>query len=125
MLLEVAMNQLIEKFDKISLYNNVTNFECLSASNSNSTTNRVEPRKLAPEPSCRPVLPNKQFSYGLRSANKIYADALTSRWAGNEIVSKYSLDSNVVLDYNSDSSNKFDFESDPIEPEPDYSLGPY
>jgi hypothetical protein len=37
-LLEVATNELVEKFDEISLYNQATGFEVGSASSSNSTT---------------------------------------------------------------------------------------
>jgi hypothetical protein len=43
-------------------------------------------------------------------------EALAARWAGKEIVSDYSSDSNPASGYYSDSSYEFDFGSDPDEP---------
>jgi hypothetical protein len=118
---EVATNQLVEKFSEISLYNHAADFEIGSASNSNSMTTWVEPHKLAPEPSCQPILPHEQFPYGLHSASVTSADALIPRWVGKEIVSEYYSDSSAILDYNSDSSYEFDFGLDPIKPDSDYN----
>jgi hypothetical protein len=74
---EAATDQLVEKFDEISLYNNIADLEFGSTSNSNLTITWVEPRELAPEPSCGPILPHEQFPYGLRSASTAYTEALT------------------------------------------------
>jgi hypothetical protein len=114
---EAITGQVVEKFDEFSLYNQVAIFEIESASNSNSTSPWIEPRELAAEPSCGPVLPHKHFSYGLRNATAAYVDALVPRRASKEIVSEYSSDSNVVPDYYSNSSYEFDFGLDPIESE--------
>jgi hypothetical protein len=121
---EVATDQLVEKFDEISLHNNVADFEFGSATNSNSTTTWVQPRELVPEPSCGPVLPHEQFPFGLRGASAAYTEVLTPRRADKEIASEYTSDFSAVLDYNSD-SYEFDFGLDSIEPEPDYNSGSY
>jgi hypothetical protein len=113
----VVTGQLVEKFDEFSLYNQAADFEIGSASNSNSTSPWIEPHELAPEPSCGPVLPRDHFPSVLYNATTAYVDALVPRQASKEIVSEYSSDSNVVPDCNSDSSYKFDFGLDPIEPE--------
>jgi hypothetical protein len=42
-------------------------------------------------------------------------------WAGKEIVSDYTSDSNPISGYYSDSSYEFDFGSDPDDPEPENS----
>jgi hypothetical protein len=90
MLPKVVTGQLIEKFDNFSLYNQAAGFETGSTSNSNSMTTWIEPRELAPELSCRPVLPHEHFPYNLRSASAVYVAALITCRAGKEIVSKYS-----------------------------------
>jgi hypothetical protein len=59
---------------------------------------------------------HEHFPYGLCIASKVHAKALTTRWAGKEIVSDYTSDSNLVFGYYSDSSYEFDFGSDPDEP---------
>jgi hypothetical protein len=107
--------QLVEKFDECSLYNQVADFEPGSTSNSNSMSLWIEPRELAPEPWCEPVLPHEHFPYSLCNSSIAYVEALTSRQAGKEIVSEYSSDSNTASDYNSDSSYEFDFGLAPIE----------
>jgi hypothetical protein len=61
--------------------------------------------------------PLEHFPYGLRNATSSYVDALVPHRVGKEIVSEYASNSNVVPDYNSDSSYEFDFGSDPIESE--------
>jgi hypothetical protein len=85
------------------------------------TTTWIEPRELALEPSCGPVIPHEHFPYGLYSISLVYADALIPHRAGKEIISEYTPDSNVVPDYNSDSSFEFDFRFDPIEPESNHN----
>jgi hypothetical protein len=73
--------------------------------------------KPAIEPSCADSPLNDHFPYGLCITSKLHAKALTARRAGKEIVSDYNSDSNPISGYYSDSSCKFDFGSDPDEPE--------
>jgi hypothetical protein len=75
----------------------------------------------ATEPSCADFPLHEHFPYGLCNARKAHAKALTARWAGKEIVSDYTSDSNPVSGYYSDSSYEFDFGSDPDEPESENS----
>jgi hypothetical protein len=72
-------------------------------------------------PSCADSPLHEHFPYGLCNASKAHAKALTARWAGKEIVSDYTLDSNPVSSYYSDSSYEFDFGLDPDEPESEHS----
>jgi hypothetical protein len=69
------------------------------------------------DPSCADSPLHEHFPYGLCNASKAHAKALTARQAGKEIVSDYTLDSNPVSGYYSDSSYEFNFGSDPHEPE--------
>jgi hypothetical protein len=62
MLPEATTDQLVKKFDKISLSNNSVGFEFGSASNSTSTSTWVETREPAPKPSCGLILPHEQFT---------------------------------------------------------------
>jgi hypothetical protein len=96
---EAITGQLAEKFDEFSLYNQVADFEIGSASNSNSTSPWIEPRELAPETSCGPVLPHEHFPHGLCNAAAAYVDALIPRRVDKEI------------------NSEFNFGLDPIEPE--------
>jgi hypothetical protein len=50
-----------------------------------------------------------------------YVDVLVPRQVCKEVVSEYSLKSNTVPDYNSDSSYEFNFGFDPIEPESEFN----
>jgi hypothetical protein len=75
----------------------------------------------ATEPSCADFPLHQHFPYGLCNASKAHAKALTARWAGKEIVSDYTSDSNHAPGYYSDSSYEFDFRSDPDEPESEIS----
>jgi hypothetical protein len=97
--------------------NQAADFDIGSASNSNSTSPWIESCEPAPEPFCGTILPHKHFPYGLRNTSTGYMDALVLRRADKEFVSEYSLDSNTVPGYNSDSSYEFDFGSDPFESE--------
>jgi hypothetical protein len=60
---------------------------------------------------------HEYFPYGLCNASEAHAKALSARWAGKEIVSDYTSESNSVSGYYSDFSYEFDFGSDPDEPE--------
>jgi hypothetical protein len=114
---EVVMGELAGKFGEISLYNQHTDFELGSNSNSNSTSPWAIACEPAIEPSCADSPLHEHFPYGLCNASKAHAKALTARRAGKEIVSDYTSDSNPVSGYYSDSSCEFDFGSDPDEPE--------
>jgi hypothetical protein len=69
---------------------------------------------------CGPALPQEQFLYGLRRARAVYAVALVPHRVGKEIAYDYTLDSNVIPDYNSNFSDEFEFGLDPIKPESEY-----
>jgi hypothetical protein len=114
---KVIAGQLIKKFDEFSLYNQVVGFETRSTSNLNSMTTWIEPRELAPEPLCGPVLRHEHFLLGLRNATAVYVDALVPHRTSKEVVSEYSSNSSAIPDYNSNSYYEFDFGSNPIEPE--------
>jgi hypothetical protein len=104
---EVVMGTLAEKFGKISLYNQLTDFESRSTSNSNSMP-------LGSSHACETTPLHKHFPYGLCNSNRAHAEALAARRAGKEIASEYSSDSDPA-GYYSDSSYEFDFGSDPTE----------
>jgi hypothetical protein len=106
------MGELTENLGKISLYNQHTNFELGSDSNSNSTSPWAIACEPAIEPSCADSRLHEQFPYGLCNASKAHVKALTARRAGKKIVSDYTSDSNPVSGYYSDSSYEFDFGSD-------------
>jgi hypothetical protein len=117
MLPEVITGDLTEKIGEISLYNQHTDFESGSASNSNSTSLWVTACELATEPTCVDAPLHEHFLFGLCNASRAHAEALVPRRAGKEIVSDYTSDSNPGSGYYSDSSYEFDFGSDPDEPE--------
>jgi hypothetical protein len=114
---EVVRGELAGKLSEISLFNQHSDFEFGSASNSNSTSPWAIACKPATEPSCVDFPLHEHFPYGLCNASKAHAKALTVRRAGKEIISDYNSDSNPVSGYYSDSSYEFDFGSDPDEPE--------
>jgi hypothetical protein len=118
---EVVTGELAEKFGEISLYNQHADFELGFDTNSNSTSSSAITCEPAIEPSYADSPLHEHFPYGLCNASKAHAKALTVRRAGKEIVSDYSLDSNLVSGYYSDSSYEFDFGSDPDEPESEIS----
>jgi hypothetical protein len=119
-LLEVITGDLAGKFGKISLYNQHADFKSGSASNSNSTSPWAIACELATEPLCADIPLHEHFPYGLCNASRAHAEALAARWAGKEIVSDYSSDSNPASAYHLD-SYEFDFGSNPDEPESENS----
>jgi hypothetical protein len=119
---EVITGDLTGKFGEISLYNRHADFEFGSASNSNSTSPWVTACELATEPSCADAPLHEHFPFGLCNASRAHAEALIARWAGKEIVSSYTSDSNPGSGYYSDSSYEFNFGSDPDEPESEDSM---
>jgi hypothetical protein len=114
---EVITDPLVEKFGEISLYNQVTDFEFGSASNSNSTSPWVIACEPTPEPSCETTPLHEHTPYGLCNSSRVHAEALASHRAGKKIASEYISDSNTVPGYNLDSSFEFDFGSDLIKSE--------
>jgi hypothetical protein len=118
MLPEVVTGELAGKFGEISLYNQHADFELGSDSNSNSTSPWAIACEPAIEPSCADSPLHEHFPYDLCNNSKAHAKALTARRAGKEIVSDYTLDSNPVSGYSSDSFYEFDLGSDPDELEP-------
>jgi hypothetical protein len=114
---EVITGDLPRKISEISLYNQHTDFEFGSASNSNSTSPWAIGCEPAPEPSCADIPLHELFPYSLCNASRAHAEALTARRAGKGIVSDYTSDSNPTSCYYSDSSYELDFGSDPDEPE--------
>jgi hypothetical protein len=125
MLPEVVTGNLAGIFGEISLYNQHTDFELGSNSNSNSTSPWAIVCESATQPS-RAASPLREcFARGSRNVNRAHAKAPTTRRAGKEIVPEYGSDSNTVLGYSSDSnplsvfysnsSYEFDFRSDPDE----------
>jgi hypothetical protein len=114
---EVITGDLAGKFGEILLYNQHSDFEFGSTSNSNSTS----PWAIACEPATQPLCADsplhEHFPYDLCNVSRAHAKALTARQAGKEIVSEYNSDSNPASGYYSDSSYEFDFGSDPDEPE--------
>jgi hypothetical protein len=114
---EVVTGELAGKFGEISLYNQHTDFELGSDSNSNSTSPWAIACEPVIEPSCADSPLHEHFPYGLCNASKAHAKALTARRAGKEIVSDNISDSNPVSGYYLDSSYEFDFGSDQDETE--------
>jgi hypothetical protein len=124
---EVVTGDLTGKFGEISLYNQHTDFELESNTNSNSTSLWAITCEPAIKPSCVDSPLHEHFPYDLCIASKAHAEALSARRAGKEIVSEYNSVSNTVPGYNSDfnpvsgyysdSSYEFDFGADPDEPE--------
>jgi hypothetical protein len=113
---KVITGNLAGKFAEISLYNQHTDFESGSTSNSNLTSPWAIACELATEPSCADVPLHEHFPHGLCNTSRAHAEALAARRAGKEIVSNYSSDSNPASDYYSNSSYEFGFGSDLDEP---------
>jgi hypothetical protein len=118
---EVITGDLAGKFGEISLYNQHTDIEFGSASNSNSTSPWAIACESAIESSCADFPLHEHFPYGLCNASSAHAKALTARRTDKEIVSDHTSDSNTASGYYLDSSYVFDFESDP-EPESENSM---
>jgi hypothetical protein len=87
---EVITSDLTRKFGEISLFNQHTDFESGSASNSNSTSPWVTARESATEPSCVNAPLHKHFPFGLCNASRAHAEALVAHRAGKEIVFDYT-----------------------------------
>jgi hypothetical protein len=124
---EVVTGNLARKFGEISLYNQHTDFELGSDSNSNSTSPWSIVCESATQPSRAASPLRERIARGPRNASRAHSKAPTTRRAGKDIVTEYDSDSNTVPGYNSgsnplsvfysNSSYEFDFGSDPDEPE--------
>jgi hypothetical protein len=124
---EVVMGELAGKFGEISLFDQHTNFELGSASNSSSTSPWAIVCKPATQPSHVDSPPRERFTRGPRNISKAHTKAPTTRWAGKELVPEYdsdsdtapghASDSNPFSGFYSDSAYEFDFGSDPEESE--------
>jgi hypothetical protein len=124
---EVIIGELAGKFGEISLFNHHADFELESASNSNSTS----PWAIACEPATQPsqAAPShrERSTRGPHILSRARTGAPSSRRAGKEPVPEYNSDSDTAPGHASDSSPlsefypnpdyKFDFGSDPEEPE--------
>jgi hypothetical protein len=80
MLPEVVTGELARKFGEISLFNQHTNFELGSASNSNSISPWAITCEPAIQPSCADSPLHEHFPYGLCNASKAHVKALTTSW---------------------------------------------
>jgi hypothetical protein len=118
---KVITGTIAGKFGEISLYNQHTDFESGSASNSNSTSPWVIACEPATEPSCENAPLHEHFPYGLCNASRAHTEALVAHRASKGIISDYSSDSNPMSGYYLESSYKFDFGSDPVEPESEFT----
>jgi hypothetical protein len=114
---EVVTGNLAEKFGEISLYNQHTDFELGSASNSNSTSPWAIVCESATQPSHADSPLREHFTRGPRNISRAHAKAPTTRRVGMEIVPEYDSDSNPLSGFYSDSSYEFNFGSNPDEPE--------
>jgi hypothetical protein len=109
---EVVTGNLAGKFGEISLYNQHTDFELGSDSNSNSTSPWATACKSATQPSRAASPLRERFVRGPRNASRAHSKAPTTRQASKEIVPEYDSDSNTVPGYNSDSNPLYGFYSD-------------
>jgi hypothetical protein len=128
---EVVTGELAGKFGVISLFDQHTDFELGSASNSNSTSPWAIVCEPATHPSHADSPPRKRFTRGPRNVSRAHTKASSTRRAGKEPVPKYNSDSdtapghvsnsNPLFGFYSDSAYEFDFGSDPEDPESDNS----
>jgi hypothetical protein len=124
---KVVTGNLAGKLGEISLYNQHTDFELGSDSNSNSMSPWAIACESATQPSRAASPLSERFTRGPRNVSRAHTKAPTTRRADKEIVPEYDSDISTVPGYNSDSnplsgfysdsSYEFDFGSDPDEPE--------
>jgi hypothetical protein len=117
---EAVTGELAGKFGEISLFNQHTDFELGSDSNSNSTSPWAIACEPSTEPSCADFPLHEHFPYGLCNASKAHAKPLNACRASKETISDYTSDSNPASGYYSD-SYELDFRSNPDEPESEIS----
>jgi hypothetical protein len=124
---EVVTGELAGKFGEISLFDQHTDFELGSASNSNSTSPWAIACELATQPSHVVTPPHERSARGPRNLSRARTEAPSSRRAVKEPIPEYNSDSdttpghasdsNPLSDFYSDSAYEFDFGSDPKDPE--------
>jgi hypothetical protein len=127
MLPEVVTGELAGKFGEISLFDQHTDFELGSASNSNSTSPWAIVCEPATQPSHVVSPPRERFTRGPRNLSRARTEAPSTRRVGKEPVPEYNSDSdtapghasesNPLSGFYSDSAYEFDFGSDPEDPE--------
>jgi hypothetical protein len=127
MLPEVVTGELAGKFGEISLFDQHTDFELGSASNSNSTSPWATVCEPAAQPSHVDSPPRERFARGPRNLGRACTEAPSARRAGKEPVPEYNSDSdtapghasdsNPLFGFYSNSAYEFDFGSDPEDPE--------
>jgi hypothetical protein len=124
---EVVTGELTGRFSEISLFDQHADFELGSASNSNSTSPWATVCELAAQPSHVVSPPRERSTRGPRNLCRARTEASSARRAGKEPVPEYNSDFDTVPDHASDSNPlfgfyshsayKFDFGSDPEDPE--------
>jgi hypothetical protein len=124
---EVVTGELAGKFGEMSLFDQHTDFELGSASNSNSTSLWAIACELAVQPSHVVSPPCERSTRGPLNLSRAREEAPSTRRAGKEPVPEYSSDSdtapghasdsNPLSSFYSDSVYEFDFWSDPEDPE--------
>jgi hypothetical protein len=120
---EVVTGELTGKLGEISLFDQHTDFELGSASNSSSTSPWAIICEPATQPSHADSPPRERFMHGPRNVSRAHTKAPTTRRAGKEPVPEYesdsdtapghASDSNPLFGFYSDSAYEFDFGSDP------------
>jgi hypothetical protein len=124
---EVVTSELASKFGEISLFDQQTDFELGSASNSNSTSPWATVCEPATKPSHVDSPPRERFMRGPRNLSRVRTETPPPRQAGKEPIPEYNSDSdtapghasdsNPLFGFYSDSAYEFDFGSDPEDPE--------
>jgi hypothetical protein len=109
---EVVTGELAGKFGEISLFDQHTDFELGSASNSSSTSPWAIVCELATQPSHMDSPPCERFTRGPRDVSRAHVKAPSTRWAGKEPVPEYDSDSDTTPGHPSDSNPLFGFYSD-------------
>jgi hypothetical protein len=124
---EVVTGELADKFGEISLFDQHTDSELGSASNSNSKSPWAIVCELATQPSHADSPPRERFARGPRNVSRAHTKAPITHRAGKEPVPEYdsdsdtapsrASDSNPLFGFYSDFAYEFDFGSDPEDPE--------
>jgi hypothetical protein len=123
---EVVTGELAGKFGEILLFDQHTDFELGSASNSNSTSPWATVCEPAAQPSHVDSPPRERFVRGPRNLSRARTEAPPPHRVGKEPVPEYNSDSdtapghasdsNPLSGFYSDSTYEFDFGSDPEDP---------
>jgi hypothetical protein len=124
---EVVTGELAGKFGEISLFEQHADFELGSSSNSNSMSLWAIVCEPDTQPSHVVSPPRERFTRGPRNLSRARTEAPFTCRAGKDPVPEYNSDSNIgpghasesnpLFGFYSDSAYKFDFGSDPEDPE--------